>query len=75
MEPSHEQLNRRIDDYIEQLCISPDDALTAALKAAEAAGLPAINVSPNEGKLLHLIAKMAGAQRVLETRDGGESAG
>ena len=32
----------------------------------QAAGLPTINVSPNEGKLLYLIAKMAGAKRVLE---------
>ena len=66
MEPFNEQLARRIDDYIEALFIPHDDALLQGLKAAESADLPSINVSPNEGKLLQLIARMAGANRVLE---------
>ena len=66
METSNEQRNRRIDDYIEGLFIPPDGALQEGLNAAEAAALPSINVSPNEGKLLHLIARIAGAKRVLE---------
>ena len=60
------QLARRVDKYIEKLCIPRDDALEQGLKDAGQAGLPAIHVSANEGKLLYLIARIAGAKRVLE---------
>ena len=60
------QLARQVDEYIEQLFVPHDAALEQGLKDAEAAGLPAINVSANEGKLLQLIAKMAQAKRILE---------
>ena len=40
--------------------------LENALRAATEAGLPEIHVSPNEGKLLYLLAKLSGAKRVLE---------
>jgi caffeoyl-CoA O-methyltransferase len=60
------QLARQVDGYIEQLLVLHDAALEQGLKDAEAAGLPAISVSANEGKLLYLIAKMAKAKRVLE---------
>jgi predicted O-methyltransferase YrrM len=56
----------RIDDYIEDLFTLQDPALTQNLKDADAAGLPSINVSPNQGKLLYLIVKMARASRALE---------
>ncbi|HQY89796.1 MAG TPA: O-methyltransferase, partial [Tepidisphaeraceae bacterium] len=46
--------------------IHPDESLDAALKDSFDAGLPAINVAPGEGKLLHLLALMSGAKRVLE---------
>ncbi len=59
-------LARRADAYVEELFVPPDDALSRGLEDAEAAGLPSINVSPNEGKLLHLIARIARASRVLE---------
>lgn len=55
-----------IDDYIQQLCVAPNAAFEQALRDATAAGLPEINVSPNEGKLLYLLAKIAGARRILE---------
>ncbi|MFN8594710.1 MAG: O-methyltransferase [Anaerolineae bacterium] len=61
-----EKLARQVDHYIERLCAPQDEALTQNLKDAAAAGLPTINVSPNEGKLLYLIAKMAQAKRILE---------
>ena len=61
-----DKLAKRVDDYIERLFIPHDDALVQGLKDAEQAGLPAINVSANEGKLLYLIARIAGARRVLE---------
>ena len=62
----NEQLAHQIDGYIERLFIPHDEALAQGLRDAAAADLPAINVSANEGKLLYLIAKIAGAKRVLE---------
>ncbi len=59
-------LAMRADAYVEELFVPPDDVLSRGLEDAGAAGLPPINVSPNEGKLLHLIARMAHASRVLE---------
>ena len=55
-----------IDGYIESLFGGNDAALAANLSEAEAAGLPPINVSPNQGRLLYLLAKIARAERVLE---------
>ena len=56
----------RVDRYFSDLLSGPDAALEAALEASAAAGLPAINVSPNQGKLLNLLARAVGAQRILE---------
>jgi predicted O-methyltransferase YrrM len=55
-----------IDQYLEQLFVPEDPALEAALRASEAAGLPAIQVSATQGKFLHLMARMSGARRILE---------
>jgi predicted O-methyltransferase YrrM len=55
-----------VDDYVAGLLAPHDEALEAALRASEAAGLPAIQVSPAQGKLLHLLAKSIGARRILE---------
>jgi predicted O-methyltransferase YrrM len=54
------------DDFIAGLFVYPDAALDSALEASAKAGLPPIEVSPNQGKLLMLLARMAGAERVLE---------
>jgi len=66
MESFDEQLAVKVDKYIERLFNPHDEALVQNLQNARDADLPKINVSPNEGKLLYLIAKMAGAKRVLE---------
>jgi predicted O-methyltransferase YrrM len=55
-----------VDHYITGLLLPTDQALDAALAASAAAGLPAINVSPNQGKLLHILARVHGARRILE---------
>jgi len=55
-----------VDEYITGLFLQPDPALDAALDASVAAGLPAINVSPNQGKLLQLLARMLRARTILE---------
>lgn len=64
-----------VDRYLEGLFVPADPALDAALKAADAAGLPPIQVSATQGKLLFLLAKLAGARRILEIGTlGGYSA-
>lgn len=63
---SAEDAARRIDSYIEELCSSNDEALSSALENMERNGLPHINVSANEGKLLYMLVKLSGATRVLE---------
>src|SRR6266851_4445230 len=55
-----------VDHYFsEQLSLS-DPVLDAATAANKAAQLPAIDVAPNQGKLLQLLAQLAGARRILE---------
>jgi predicted O-methyltransferase YrrM len=64
-----------IDGYIENLFAPQDEALEAAVRESQRAGLPEIQVSPNEGKLLQLLAEMIGARRILEVGTlGGYSA-
>lgn len=60
------ELRVRIEHYIESLFVAPDDALSEGVAAAAAAALPAIQISPNQGKLLYLLAKISGARRILE---------
>jgi len=55
-----------VDAYIGGHLLGRDAALDAALAANAAGGLPAIDVSAAQGKMLHLFARMAGAQRILE---------
>jgi caffeoyl-CoA O-methyltransferase len=61
-----EGLLREIDGYIESLFGEQDEALRAALEESRRAGLPEIQVSANQGKLLHILAAASGARRVLE---------
>jgi predicted O-methyltransferase YrrM len=56
----------RADAYLVSRTQGPDPVLDAAMAAAAAAGLPAIEVSPAHGKFLHLVARMAAARRILE---------
>ncbi|MGA2520209.1 MAG: O-methyltransferase [Acidimicrobiales bacterium] len=55
-----------VDRYITDLLVPADPVLEAALDASHSAGLPPINVTPNLGKLLHLLARMHGARTILE---------
>jgi predicted O-methyltransferase YrrM len=64
--PAQCRLLLETDEYIERLFVPRDPVLEQALRDAAEAGLPEINVSPNEGKLLYLLAKLADAKRVLE---------
>ena len=63
---SESQLWHDVDDYF-TTHLSPDDAvLDAALRDSEAAGLPAIAVTPPQGKFLQLLAEIQGARTILE---------
>ena len=55
-----------VDRYFSDQLLPPDPALEAALQASVAAGLPPINVSPTQGKLLQLLARMQQARTILE---------
>lgn len=56
----------QVDAYVSGLLAPHDEALQAALAAADEAGLPEIQVSPPQGKQLYLLAKSIGARRILE---------
>lgn len=55
-----------VDDYIAGKLLGADGALAAALVNNGAQGLPPIDVSPTQGKMLFLLAQVAGAKRILE---------
>ena len=64
--PVDQDLWTEVDRYITDLLVPADPVLDAALEASTAAGLPEIQVSPNQGKLLHLIARLQSARAILE---------
>jgi caffeoyl-CoA O-methyltransferase len=69
------RLLEEIDAYIEGLFEPSDEVLEAALSDSRRAGLPDINVSPNQGRLMQLLVATAGARRILEIGTlGGYSA-
>jgi len=55
-----------VDEYVAGLLAPHDDSLDAAVAASEQAGLPAIQVSPPQGNLLYLLARLRGARTILE---------
>jgi predicted O-methyltransferase YrrM len=62
----NEKLWTAVDDYITRMLLPADTVLEAALEASRAAGLPPIAVTPAQGKLLHILARLQGARRILE---------
>jgi predicted O-methyltransferase YrrM len=61
-----EELWDKIDEFLSQKLVTSDDLLEAALRDSEKANLPGIQVTPNQGKLLQLLAQIQGARRILE---------
>jgi predicted O-methyltransferase YrrM len=55
-----------VDQYIGEALMKGDPTYDFALKNSDAAGLPAIQVSPAQGKFLQLLAQSMGARRILE---------
>ncbi len=71
----NESLWTDVDRYFTETFRLDDPALAAAVDASQSAGLPAIQVAPNQGRLLHLLARTIGAKRILEIGTlGGYSA-
>lgn len=56
----------QVDAYLSGLLVEEDAALEAALADSRAAGLPEIQVAPNQGRLLQVLALALGARRILE---------
>ncbi|MFE9168159.1 O-methyltransferase [Streptomyces kebangsaanensis] len=63
---SDSQLWDDVDAYFTGLLSPEDEPLRAALRDSDAEGLPHINVTPNQGKLLQLLARLQGARAILE---------
>jgi predicted O-methyltransferase YrrM len=63
---SDSQLWDDVDAYFATLLSPEDEPLQAALRDSDAEGLPHINVAPNQGKLLQLLAQLQGARAILE---------
>jgi predicted O-methyltransferase YrrM len=61
-----QELWTAVDHYITESLIPPDPILEESLRANAAANLPSIDVAPNQGKLLHLLARIQGSRRILE---------
>ena len=61
-----QELWSAVDAYLCGQLVPSDPALTEALRNSDAAGLPSIHVTPNQGKLLHLLARLSGARKILE---------
>ena len=55
-----------VENHIVDALLGHDAALEHALQTSEAAALPPIAVSPNQGKLLYLLARLLGARAILE---------
>jgi predicted O-methyltransferase YrrM len=63
---SDQALWTRVDEYISEHLVPCEPALDGALIHSQEAGLPALAVAPNQGKLLYVLAKSLAAQRILE---------
>ena len=62
----NEESFKAVDEFLAATIVPPDEALEAAIAAAEAAGLPSIQVSPAQGRLLAMLAQLTGAREILE---------
>jgi predicted O-methyltransferase YrrM len=71
----NENVWSEVDEYLVEHLLPGDEALEKALAANEAAGLPAIDVSPAQGRFMQILVMICGAKRILEIGTlGGYSA-
>jgi len=62
----NQPLFESVDHYISQLFHDEDDCLKATEKSIIESGIPQISVSPNQGKYLHILARLCKARKILE---------
>lgn len=62
----HPEQWTEMDRYFSENLVPVDPVLEAALTASQEGGLPSINVAPNQGKMLQVLARLVGARRILE---------
>lgn len=62
----HKEIFGEVDSYISSLLNQPDDALESVEKSIIDNDIPQISISPNQGKFLHILAKLCGAKKILE---------
>jgi caffeoyl-CoA O-methyltransferase len=62
----NQQLFEQVDQYIGNLLGNEDEALKSAIKAMDAAGIPQISVTANQGKFLQVLARLINAKKILE---------
>jgi caffeoyl-CoA O-methyltransferase len=60
------ELFGRVDQYINNLLVDEDDALTATEASITEANIPQISISPNQGKFLQVLARLCNAKKILE---------
>jgi predicted O-methyltransferase YrrM len=63
---THKPTPAEVDDFLDATVLADDPVLSAALEDSDAAGLPKIAVSAQQGKFLSLLATAVGARRILE---------
>src|SRR5258705_6178755 len=62
----NQQIFESVDQYINDLLVEEDEALIATEVSIVESGIPSISISPNQGKFLHILAKLCGAKKILE---------
>ena len=62
----NQKLFESVDKYINDLLVDEDDALLATENSIKEANIPQISISPNQGKFLHILAKLCNAKKILE---------
>ena len=65
-EQRHQEHWEQVEEYLARQVVQPEDRMDAIVSATVAAGLPPIEVSAAQGKFLMLLARIAGARRILE---------
>ena len=66
MDDKDRELWAAVDGYVVEKLLAADPQLDWVIRASLEAGLPQINVAPNQGKLLQLLVRLTGARRILE---------
>ena len=60
------EIFKSVDEYINGFFVKEDQALLNVGTSIQDAGIPAISVSANQGKFLHLLARLVNAKKILE---------